>query len=118
MAFKITFHQGVPYGRILDVSKYLQGALRGLRTPCIQAFLHMLPALGLLWFLVDVAPLTLGLAKGVAPSAAVSALQVSLRHHKSSDSHADKSCNSPTHVACMADIAVRGLCMKMLATPD
>ena len=52
--------------------------MRGLRTPCIQAFLHMLPALGLLWALVDVAPLTASLAKGMAPSAAVSAVQVCL----------------------------------------
>ena len=55
-----------------------QGAMMGLRTPCIQAFLHMLPTLGLLWALVDVAPLTAGLAQGVLPSAAVSAVQVSL----------------------------------------
>ncbi len=52
--------------------------MRGLRTPCIQAFLHMLPALGLLWALVDVAPLTASLVKGMAPSAAVSAIQVCL----------------------------------------
>lgn len=62
----------------------VQGAMRGLRTPCIQAFLHMLPTLGLLWALVDVAPLTASLAKGMLPSAAVSALQVRLQHHQAS----------------------------------
>lgn len=54
----------------------LQGAMRALRTPCIQAFLHLLPAVGMLWVFVDVAPLTAGLARGVAPTAAISALQV------------------------------------------
>lgn len=57
-----------------------------MKTPCIQAFLHALPAIGLLWALVEVAPLTVGLAKGVALSAAVTALQASpcCRHLRSS----------------------------------
>lgn len=57
-----------------------------MKTPCIQAFLHVLPAIGLLWGLVEVAPLTVGLAKGVALSAAVTALQASpcCRHLKCS----------------------------------
>ena len=54
---------------------HLQGAMQALRTPCIQAFLHLLPAGGLLWAFLDVAPLTVGLAKGIAPTAASSALQ-------------------------------------------
>lgn len=49
--------------------------MQALRTPCIQAFLHLLPAGGLLWAFTDVAPLTVGLAKGIAPTAACSALQ-------------------------------------------
>ena len=79
------------------VSAMVQGAIRGLRTPCIQAFLHMLPALGLLWALVEVAPLTAGLARGAAPSAAVSALQVHVWHQPSS------ACISLTGEVCMGD---------------
>ena len=54
--------------------------MQALGTPCIQAFLHLLPAGGLLWAFTDVAPLTVGLAKGVAPTAASSALQARCIH--------------------------------------
>ena len=50
--------------------------MRPLRTPGIQAFLHMLPVMCILWFLVDVQPLTGAALKGLAPTAALAGLQV------------------------------------------
>lgn len=63
------------YACFPSASIHLQGAMQALRTPCIQAFLHLLPAGGLLWAFMDVVPLTVGLAKGIAPTAVSNALQ-------------------------------------------
>ncbi len=53
-----------------------QESLQSLRTPGIQAFLHTLPVVPVLWCLVDVTPLTVPVLRGVAPTAVLSAAQV------------------------------------------
>lgn len=65
----------------IDISNGLcfpQASLQPLHTPGIQAFLHLLPTVCGLWMLVEVGPLTKETVLGVAPTAALSALKVTV----------------------------------------